>query len=1208
MTRPFDKHLDGDELDSLISLPETSVSGSGQLSEASLRTAQRHVESCQDCSRKVQTHRFVQSEILRMRVPKPLSPTPECFGDAEWLEVAAGLLPDEKSRELVKHAAQCGRCGPLLKQAAEDLMDEATPSEEALLASLQSARPEWRKNMAATLQDRVRDFQPRTSWWKTVFVWPSPAYAITGLVVVAVVAWIGLRALHPPPVEQLLARAYTEHRTLEIRIPGAKYAPMRVERGTAGSSIDKPPALLRAEALIGENLEKNPSDLAWLQAKARADLLDGNYDSAIKTLQRVLEAPSAEPSVLTDLGAAYYVRAENANRPIDYGNAIDLFGKALAKSPDDPIALFNRALACERMFLYSQAVDDWEHYLRVDPQGEWSDDARRRLNALQQKIKQHDAGENEILLTPNQIAGADPRDGVIREKIDSRMEEYLSLAIVTWLPKSYPGAEASSSSSADLRRALVVLSLMAVERHQDHWLSDLLTHSASANFPAAVAQLSEAVQANDAGDNVVGREHALAAERLFVRAGDEAGALRAHIEYLFASHDAQEAKPCLDAANGTNSRFTNHSYPWLAAQFYIEEGTCYGLMGSLGQTRRLYERAAHEAQVSGYNSIYLRTQDHLSALDSRSGFLQLGWARTQQALARFWGGLYAPMRGYNLYYDLYELSRVSRQPYLQIAAWRDGIALSESFPDNVIRAMAHSLMADAAIAAGQVQTAQREISRTKQLFAASPQIKSTRIAVLEAEARLGEVETLEGKPQESVVRLRQIAPEISKLSDNLLAIMFYTALGDAQSSIGEDAEAESALLSATALAELELKSISDEQSRLRWYQQTSRTYRNLVQLRFRQGDIQQALEIWERYRGAPERSGRHPRLGATTLPMPSEPHEVASQLRDITQETVISYALLPQGIATWVYDNRGVFAHWTEGSPNDIEAAARRFRALCSDPASDEIDLRQNARSLYDLLLAPVEQYLSPGRILILEPDEGLEGVPFEALLDAENHYLSDRGPIVTSLGIYYRSGSPDVAITSKASALIAAVPASSVVGDLPTARLPDAASEGEMVARVFNGARLLAGNAATVPAVLSQLSGVSVFHFAGHAISSPQQSGLALFDGLLGANSFQQVSFPSLQLAVFSACDSQDGFDGGLFDADSLAGVFLRARVPHVVASRWNVDSVAARQFMTLFYRALLGGESVNNSVHEAQLGLRSIPGMAHPFYWSAFTAFGAL
>jgi tetratricopeptide (TPR) repeat protein len=90
---------------------------------------------------------------------------------------------------------------------------------------------------------------------------------------------------------------------------------------------------LKVEALIGENLTKHPNDPAWLEAKARADLLDGNYESAIRSLQRALEAQPDSPQLLTDPGSAYFLRAKSADRALDYGNAIEYPGKALARSP-----------------------------------------------------------------------------------------------------------------------------------------------------------------------------------------------------------------------------------------------------------------------------------------------------------------------------------------------------------------------------------------------------------------------------------------------------------------------------------------------------------------------------------------------------------------------------------------------------------------------------------------------------------------------------------------------------------------------------------------------------------------------------------------------------------------------------------------------------------------------------------------------------------
>jgi CHAT domain-containing protein/tetratricopeptide (TPR) repeat protein len=1208
LTRPFDKHLDSDELDGLVSSHAASVTDSGRLAEQALEDAQRHVESCQDCSRKVQMHKSVQSEILRMGVPSNAPPSPDCVADTEWPNVAAGLLPEAKTRELMKHAAQCGHCGPLLKNAAETLADEATPGEETALASLSSRRPAWQRNMASTLRSNVQERKQRRSWWRALFAWPTPAYAFVGVAAVAVVAWIGVRTLRPLSAEQLLAQAYTEHRTLEPRIARAKYAPMRVERGAGASNLDKSPALLKAEALIGENLRQHPNDPAWLQARARADLLDGNYDSAIKSLQRALETEPDSPSLLTDLGSAYFLRAESADRPLDYGDAIESLGKALSKSPDDPIALFNRALACERLYLYTQAVDDWEHYLRIDPQGDWSNDARARLTALQEKIKQHDKSQAEPLLTPGEIAEAGVNDAAVRAKVDERIEGYLNIAVTDWLPDAYPtGTRQGAYNRSELRSALAILSTVANDKHADRWLADMLESASSPGFAPAVAELSAALKANDTGDNVAARKHAVDAEKLFASVQNDAGNLRARVEYLFASHDAQEANPCLQAADGLEARLINHPYPWLISQFHIEEGTCYRLRGNIGETRRLYQQAAANAQVAGYGTIYLRTQDHLSSLDGTTGILPEGWSRTQRALDRFWSGHYPPMRGYNLYYNLYEFSRLSKQPHLQMAEWRDGLALSESFSDNVIRAMAHSLMADAAIGAEQPNIAKKEFTSADQLFAAAPQIRSIRIARLEAEARLGEVETGEGNAQRAKLRLRQLEPEISQLSDNLLAIQFYTALSDAESKVGDGSSAQSSLSSAIGFAEVELQSLEDDVSRQNWSQQTSKTYRNFVQLRLRQGDAQEALEIWEWYRGAAQRAtgSVHP-VGVTRT---FETHEVANRLPDLARETLVSYALLPHGMATWVYDNRGIFVHWTEGTPTGIEASVRRFRILCSDPTSDDSDRRQNARFLYDQLTAPIEKYLASDRILFVELDEGLEGMPYEALIDTQNRYLADRWPVLSSAGVYYRPR-PHAhdSIESDASALIVAVPTSEGAEGLPVKPLPDAVAEGEMVKEVFSSARFIAGDQATIAAILSQLPSASIFHFAGHAISSPGQTGLLLSDGLLNAASLKPKSLAGMQLAVFSACDTLGSSAGGVYDADSLVRAFLRSGVPHVVASRWNVDSAATRQFMNLFYRGLLDGDSVANSINQAQIRLRSRPGMAHPYFWSAFTAFGAV
>ena len=156
MTRPSDKHLDSDDLDALVSLLKGGEPGAEWVSEAALAEALSHARSCPDCGRKVQMHKSVQDEMSQHRTAtQPAGP--DCLGEAEWLDVAAGLLPEERAKALMNHAAQCGHCAPLLKGAAEVLAGDATPGEEALLESASSAQPAWQKRMSATLRSVTLD-------------------------------------------------------------------------------------------------------------------------------------------------------------------------------------------------------------------------------------------------------------------------------------------------------------------------------------------------------------------------------------------------------------------------------------------------------------------------------------------------------------------------------------------------------------------------------------------------------------------------------------------------------------------------------------------------------------------------------------------------------------------------------------------------------------------------------------------------------------------------------------------------------------------------------------------------------------------------------------------------------------------------------------------------------------------------------------------
>jgi tetratricopeptide (TPR) repeat protein len=393
VTRPLDKHLDRDELDALVSARGANITGGIQ--EQHLEEAERHVAACQDCAFQLQMLQAMQSDLTS---PPPSVPSgPHCHEPSEWLRVAAGLLPTSETRERMKHASQCGHCGPLLKQAVASLAEEVTQREEALLSTLRSVEPDWQSRMARSLSLASEPVAAATGASRLRGAWPVPVFALAAIACAAVALYLGVRQLRGPSVDQLLAQAYTERRTLEVRIPHAQYAPLRVERGGNVSNLDKPPSLLKAEALIGEKLQTSPNDPVWLDASARADLLDGNYDSAVKTLQRALPAKPDSPRLLTDLGSAYYMRGQSTGDDHDYGRAIEQLGHALAKDPKDPIALFNSALACEQFLLFDQAQAHWKQYLRQDPRGPWAQEAREHLDKIQQTLEKREHANSQVL-------------------------------------------------------------------------------------------------------------------------------------------------------------------------------------------------------------------------------------------------------------------------------------------------------------------------------------------------------------------------------------------------------------------------------------------------------------------------------------------------------------------------------------------------------------------------------------------------------------------------------------------------------------------------------------------------------------------------------------------------------------------------------------------------------------------------------------------
>ena len=184
-------------------------------------------------------------------------------------------------------------------------------------------------------------------------------------------------------------------------VPAPHAAPVR-RRGTAGGRrrrIARRGTAARARgrggALRAHQDEARRADLrtgsrrparAATQVRARdegggAQLLTGNVDASIATLQDAARLAPRDRDTQVDLAAALIARGQQRNVAADYQTALELLD-ALA-GPVSREALFNRALALEGVGQRDEAATAWERYLAVDSGTGWADEARGRLAALQ---------------------------------------------------------------------------------------------------------------------------------------------------------------------------------------------------------------------------------------------------------------------------------------------------------------------------------------------------------------------------------------------------------------------------------------------------------------------------------------------------------------------------------------------------------------------------------------------------------------------------------------------------------------------------------------------------------------------------------------------------------------------------------------------------------------------------------------------------------
>jgi CHAT domain-containing protein len=1046
---------------------------------------------------------------------------------------------------MLAHVSRCDWCAARLK-AMQDDREDLTQGELEQLSRLRSATPMWCARLAASFGAR------RPGHWR----W----YAIAAVLAVAVGAAVSYRLRADGTVGSLLATAYTESRPFEYRLADTGYGAVRIQRRGAGSPLDRPASLLKAEAKLA-GLEGSARHF-W-EWRGTAELLELSPEAAIQSLSRAHEEYPEDTQIAISLAVAYDLRGDMRNRASDYAVALDLLSKENRQHPGDTRVVFNLALTSERLRMYAEAAGYWRRYLEVDRNSKWAEEARRHLREVTEHARVRQQLRRQVAEDEKSFgAHADPKNA----------DDYIERTVLEWL---------SRVPSADAERAVSRLDSLMRERHGDAWIADALGEvegGSSAAGLLAVANWNlggEADAALGAADELIPKLRA---------AGATALALRAGLEKTYALHRATRPAECVEAATAVEPELERHSYRWMLIQARLERAVCANMLGQEGGSIRIFERQLREAEECRFLTLKLRASGLLVDARTLAGEAWAAWTDALPALDEYWRSGVSPARAHQVFFNMaFAASRLElRSAALELArAAVEQIAATENYSTvSLGNAVAASLAAKAGLpdeaaalfdraAAAQAKARPSATLRRYEWEAAlcRVQFDLNRGCTGEAMRRLGLLDDRDG-PDAFAVRLRRDMLE-----------------GQAALQSADYLRAERSLVSAMQATSQRLDSLSSPAERVRILDDANQCARALMQTMLSEGqDPGHVLDVWLRLRSGP-RESRSVGLGAS-------------------EATWVVFVVLGKRVAAWLVDRQGTVFRWLEPDAAEVERDARVIAHLASDGASSLDVLDRLSSHLYSKLLGPFEDRLRDDRPLMILSDGGLSQVPFGLLCTGRGDYLLDRHAIAQCSRFSRPAPTSNPRATLVPALVVSQTQSSAFLSEaLPP--LPEAAAEARSVAGRFGHARLLEGSEVSRERIGSTAGASELFHFSGHGFANGGDGGLLLANAVLSADQIGRMDWKHCRLAVLSACLSAAGESRGPVNPNSLVRAFLTAGAGSVVAAQWSIDSGATRRWMDVFYDFYAANGSAPLAAREAARRVRAIPEFSHPYYWAAFQVY---
>ncbi|RXS93400.1 CHAT domain-containing protein [Silvibacterium dinghuense] len=1125
---------------------------------------------------------------------------PDCPSASEWERYFAGQLPASSAEALLHHAAECRGCGARLLFWSGTVHSDESPEERETLNGLGCMQPGWQAGMAQRLQD-----QPRRGG--RVLLWGS-MLGLAGAIAAGTLLFLFIGSNRAKSPEHLLAEAYAQDRTIELRIPLAGYAavtPPQHTRG-AGEEEHEPVPLLEARAAITQALLKSPEDPKLLLLEARADLLNQNYDSAIDTLRRLEVQNPKDVAVLTDLATAYQQRAVATDTATDRAAALDAIEQAARLAPQDPVVLYNEALLMEQVYQYLSAVDVWKKYLSVERDPEWHADGQRHLDAVTKRLAREQRNQSELtpyLATPEGMLHLARSPDLLAVHDEELSTVFLSRLLQSAFPLPSPTSKSPQLCDAVCSASLTLLRAVSSSieaRHHDRWLNDFLSGADKPGFAEAVEKLAASIDEGQHTRFSDGLRDAETAGKEFTAIGDQAGAIRAGLEMVFDDARLLDDRSCLTEAAGLPARNADDSYPWMAAQFWTDESSCHLQQNDFTAANASLDRALRISGHSGYGIVHLRALGFLASNEESQGDRAQAWKMSLEGLRTYWNGDYPAMRKMQFYGNLVYAEGNSERVHAETQLLREATHMlaSMEMPQNL--AANQMMLATAEIRAGEEVQGRADLAAgfrmSNEQGGWDRNTAETEISFAAAYQRAGDIASADGM-------LHRIPGNLDLGDNGDLEMRYALVQGEVALAQGQYQAAEQELSRARSFAEQGLASAVDDADREGWMEKVRPVYASLAQLALREGKPpEEVLSLWERYRLFS--NGANPRRWCQDDHPACLSPAIEAFMQHLDGRVVVGTIRLDRSLLVWEMNGSGLRFREVALDPARFDLLCHAFAESVASSGSAESGIRALGTELVAQLLGPFAADLGHAQEVIFDLDDSMEYLPVNAL-PWRDSYLGLVLPVeeVRSL---LRVAAPQDA-ERKSLVVGASMPAQA---DL--VRLPEAQAEAATVAAMLPDARLLTGSQATPETMEKALPGAKLVHFAGHARMVEGATRLMLAaGGQDGAGTLDMREIPrhalaSCRLFVLSACATGSREDRDLGDAADVARTLSADGVSQTVAAHWEVDSAASESLMKVFYAELAAGKTVSAAWMESERELSAQSGYHHPYFWASYSVFG--